>query len=424
MGSPRTIEGAPGAAVIGGGFIGPVHVEALRRIGAEVVGLLGRSPERTADLARRLGIGRVYRDLGELVDDPRVGVVHIASPNAHHFEQARSVMESGRHVICEKPLATSSEESAVLRALARSRPEQAAAVNYNVRYYPLCHEIRERIASGALGRVLSVTGSYVQDWLLYPEDFNWRVEPDGRTNLRAVADIGTHWMDLAQYLIGMPIRAVNADLATFHPRRFRTVGPTDTFSGATGATGARPTEVVEVRTDDHGAVLLRFDAGVRGAFHVSQVTAGRKNRLTIEIAATDAAVAWDSESPNQLWIGSRRGPNQLLERDPALLHPAAAAISHYPGGHAEGFPDTFKQLYLDVYGWIVEGRKVGRKPTFPTFADGDWEVGLCEAIARSAAESRWVSIHEVRLHTEDALPPTASASRSEAGDAESTKNGG
>ncbi len=375
-------------------------------------------------MAGRLGIGHVYRDLDELLNDERAEVVHIASPNACHFEQARRVLESGRHVICEKPLATSSEETAELRALADSRPAQAAAVNYNVRYYPLCHEIRDRIASGVLGRVLSVTGSYVQDWLLYPEDFNWRVEPDGWTNLRAVADIGTHWMDLAQFLIGMPIRAVNADLATFHPRRFQPVGPTDTFSGATASSGPRPTQAVEVRTDDHGAVLLRFDAGVRGAFHVSQVTAGRKNRLTIEIAATEGAVAWDSESPNQLWIGSRRGPNQLLERDPALLSPAAAAISHYPGGHAEGFPDTFKQLYVDVYSWIVEGRNAGRKPTFPTFADGHWEVGLCEAIARSAAEMRWVSMSDVILHTQDTPPPGASIARSGTGDSGSAKDGG
>ena len=255
------------------------------------------------------------------------------------------MLESGRHVICEKPLATSAEETAALRALAESRPSQAAAVNYNVRYYPLCHEIRERIAAGQLGRVLSVTGSYVQDWLLYPEDYNWRVEPDGGTNLRAVADIGTHWMDLAQFLIGMPIRAVNADLATFHPRRFKPAGPTDTFGGSARRPAARPVREVEIATDDHAAVLLRFDAGVAGAFHVSQVTAGRKNRLTIEIAGTEGAVSWDSESPNRLWIGSRRGPNQILERDPALLGPAAAAISHYPGGHAEGFPDTFKQLF-------------------------------------------------------------------------------
>jgi predicted dehydrogenase len=391
MGSPRIVEGAPGASVIGGGFIGPVHVEALRRIGVDVMGLLGSSPDRAADVARRLGIARVYRDLDELLDDDRVGAVHIASPNDHHFEQARRVLESGRHVICEKPLAASTEETGALRELAGSRPLQAAAVNYNVRYYPLCHEIRDRIARGLLGRVLSVTGSYVQDWLLYPEDYNWRVEPDGRTNLRAVADIGTHWMDLAQFLTGMPIRAVNADLATFHARRFKPVGPTDTFTGPAAA-GSRPVREVEITTDDHGAVLLRFDAGARGAFHVSQVTAGRKNRLTIEIAATEGAVAWDSESPNRLWIGSRRGPNQILERDPALLGASAAAISDYPGGHAEGFPDTFKQLYADVYGWIAEGRSAGRSPTFPTFADGDDELRLCEAIARSAGEERWVSV--------------------------------
>jgi predicted dehydrogenase len=377
--------------LIGGGFIGPVHVEGLRRIGVEVVGLLGSSPDRARDVARRLGIARVYHDLGELLADERVGVVHIASPNEHHFDQARRVLESGRHVICEKPLAASTEETAALRALAASRPSQAAAVNYNVRYYPLCHEIRDRIAKGALGRVLSVTGSYVQDWLLYPEDYNWRVEPDGRTNLRAVADIGTHWMDLAQFLTGMPIRAVNADLATFHPRRFKPIGPTDTFSGST-ADGSRTVEEVEITTDDHGAVLLRYDAGARGAFHVSQVTAGRKNRLTIEVAATEGSVAWDSESPNQLWIGSRRGPNQILERDPALLGASAAAISDYPGGHAEGFPDTFKQLFADVYGWIVEGRNSGQSPTFPSFADGDDELHLCEAIARSAADGRWISV--------------------------------
>ncbi len=239
--------------------------------------------------------------------------------------------------------------------------------------------------------MLSVTGSYVQDWLLYPDDYNWRVEADGRTNLRAVADIGTHWMDLAQYLVGLPIRSVNADLATFHPRRLKPTGPTETFTGS-AAGGKRPAREVDVMTDDHAAVLLRFDSGVRGAFHVSQVTAGRKNRLTIEIAATEGAAWWDSESPDRLWIGSRKGPGQLLPRDPALLGPPAAEMAHYPGGHVEGFPDTFKQLYIDVYRWITEGRAAGRTPDFPTFADGDREVQLCEAIARSAADGRWASV--------------------------------
>jgi predicted dehydrogenase len=147
---------------------------------------------------------------------------------------------------------------------------------------------------------------------------------------------------------------------------------------------------VTITTEDHGAVLLRFEGDVHGAFHVSQVTAGRKNRLTIEIAATEGAVAWDSESPNQLWLGSRRGPNQLLERDPALLSSAAAVISDYPGGHAEGFPDTFKQLFLAVYGWIADPEGTRRSKTFPTFADGDQEARLCDAIARSAAAGQWV----------------------------------
>jgi predicted dehydrogenase len=386
------VAGTPGAAVIGGGFIGPVHVEALRRIGVQVVGLLGGAPDRAAVAARRLALPKVYRSLEELLGDERVGVVHVASPNPLHFPQARRVLESGRHLLCEKPLATSSEETAALRSLAESRPEQAAAVNYNIRYYPLCREIRQRITSGTLGRVLSVTGSYVQDWLLYPEDYNWRVEPDGRTNLRAVADIGTHWMDLAQFLIGRPIRAVNADLATFHTQRLKPTGPADTFSGPAATAGSPTARAVAITTEDHAAVLLRFDDGVRGAFHVSQVTAGRKNRLTIEIAATEGALAWDSESPNRLWIGSRRGPNQLLERDPALLGSSAAAISHYPGGHAEGFPDTFKQLFLDVYGWIVDDPAARQPPTFPSFADGDQEVRICEAITHSAAAGQWVSV--------------------------------
>ncbi len=394
MGSPTVIRDAPAAAVIGGGFIGPVHVEALRRIGVNVVGLLGSSPARAQPMADALAIPRVYADLDDLLGDDQVGAVHVASPNSCHFEQARRVLESGRHLVCEKPLATSSRETSALCGLAQARPAQAAAVNYNIRYYPLCREIRERIASGALGRVLSVTGSYVQDWLLYPDDYNWRVEPDGHTNLRAAADIGTHWMDLAQYLIATPIRALSADLATFHPRRYKPTGPSDTFSGSNKLGDLFSVREVEITTDDHAAVLLKFDRGVRGAFHVSQVTAGRKNRLTIEIAATEGSLSWDSESPNRLWIGARKGPNQLLERDPALLGEPAASLCNYPGGHSEGFPDTFKQLFFDVYGWIASGRRRGQPLSFPTLADGDHEVRLCEAIAQSAAALAWVTVEE------------------------------
>ena len=276
MGISWMKDDSPRVAVIGGGFIGPVHIEALRRIGIEVVGLLGSSPDRARGVADRLAIRRVYGDLDDLLGDPAVGSVHITSPNAHHFEQARRALESGRHVVCEKPLAITSAETSALRALAEARPRQAAAVNYNVRYYPLCFEMRDRVARGDLGRILSVNGSYTQDWLLLPDDYNWRVEPDGGTNLRAVADIGTHWMDLAQFVLARPIRSVLADLATFHPVRHRPVGPSETFTGP-GRSGE--TRAVPITTEDHAAVLLRLEDGVRGVFHVSQVTAGRKNRL-------------------------------------------------------------------------------------------------------------------------------------------------
>jgi predicted dehydrogenase len=387
MGSPHVLSDPPKAALIGGGFIGPVHAEALRRIGVPVVGLLGSSPARARAVADRLGIPRVYRDLDELIADDQVGAVHVASPNAAHFSQVRAVLESGRHVVCEKPLATTSAETRALRKLAEERPHQAAAVNYNIRFYPLCQEMRARVARGDLGNVLSVTGSYTQDWLLYPTDYNWRVEADGGTNLRALADIGTHWMDLAQFVVGGPIASVMADLATFHPERWRPTGPSETFQGSGQAVPSVP---VAITTDDHAAVLLRMDGNGRGLFHVSQVTAGRKNRLSLEVAGTEGSMAWDSESPNTLRIGHRNRPNERLERDPALLSPEAAATSHYPGGHAEGFPDTFQQLFLAVYEWIGSGRSSASR--FPTFADGDREVRLCEAIAQSAARQTWVEV--------------------------------
>jgi predicted dehydrogenase len=387
MSAPHVLRDAPRVALIGGGFIGPVHAEALRRIGVPVIGLLGSSPERAKPTAERLGIPRVYTDLDDLLGDAQVESVHVASPNRDHFDQSRRVLESGRHVVCEKPLAINSAETSALRALAESRPSQAAAVNYNVRFYPICQEMRARVARGDLGRILSVTGSYTQDWLLRPDDYNWRVEPDGGTNLRAMADIGTHWMDLAQFVAGRPIEALCADLATFHPRRRRPTGPTETFAGP-GGPGA--TEEVAVTTDDYGAVLLRLDGDARGMFHASQMVAGRKNRLTLEVAGTEGSLAWDSEHPELLRLGRRGGPNSLLERDPALLSPEAAGTSHYPGGHAEGFPDTFKQLALAVYGWLASGRP--GPPPFPTFADGNREVCLCEAIARSATGEGWVAV--------------------------------
>jgi predicted dehydrogenase len=384
-----------GAAIIGTGFIAPVHVEALRRLGRPVVGILGSSAEKSRAAAAELGIPKAYNTYEELLADTAVCVVHVASPNRLHFEQCRLALEAGKHVICEKPLAMSSQETADLVNLAE-QTNRVAAVCYNVRFYPLCLEARQRLADGQLGRIYQVTGSYVQDWLLYDTDFNWRVLAEEGGALRAVADIGTHWLDLITVITGLEVESVCADLRTFLPTRRRPKGSVETFKGKTQS--ARATEPVAITTEDYGSVLLRFRGGATGAFTVSQVTAGRKNCIRFEIAGVKAALAWDSERPNELWIGHRDQPNETLLRDPALLHPAVRPFANYPGGHNEGFPDTFKQLFRTVYEYIVAGDWQAPRP-FPTFEDGHREVVLCEAILKSHREQRWISIYPHRAHT-------------------------
>lgn len=376
----------PGAAVIGTGFIGPVHVEALRRIGVPVVGILGSSAERSRQGAETLGVRRAYASLDELLADPDVQVVHITSPNSAHFEQARRCLAAGRHVVCEKPLAMTSVETAELVALA-AQSGLVAAVNYNIRFYPLAVEARERIRRGDLGDVLHVTGAYVQDWLLRATDFNWRVLADQAGETRAIGDIGTHWLDLLSFVTGLEVESVCADLATFLATRRRPTGSVQTFSGVAPATSVP----VAITTEDYGSVLLRFRGGARGVLTVSQMTAGRKNCLRYEIAGANGALAWDSARPNELWLGHRERPNEVLLRDPALLSDAARGVTSYPGGHNEGFPDTFKQLYRAVYADVREGHPAA-EPRYPTFADGHREVLLCEAIARSHRECRWVDV--------------------------------
>jgi predicted dehydrogenase len=387
MGAPYVLSKPPGVALIGGGFIGPVHAEALRRLGIPVVGVLDLDLARATAVAEQLGGVTPYGSLDDLLADPKVQSVHIASPNPAHFEQAKRCLSAGKHVLCEKPLAVTSRETAELAKLAASRPELAAGVNYNIRFYPIAREMKARVASGDIGKVLSVQGSYTQDWLLLPTDYNWRVEPDGATNLRAVADIGTHWMDLVQSITGSHISGVLAELATFHPTRQRPVGPTDTFGGSAGKGSSVE---VPIATEDYGAILLRFDNGARGTYYVSQAFAGRKNRLALEVCGTEGSLTWDSQRPDELVIGRRGRLNEFLQRDPGNLSAEAAAMSHYPGGHAEGFPDAFKQLFAAFYGWIASDRKA--KPTFPTFADGDYEVRICEAIAASAKKSAWTEV--------------------------------
>lgn len=376
-----------GAAVVGTGFIGPVHVEAIRRLGHRVVGILGSSAEKSRAAADTLGIPTGYADFAHLLADPAVDVVHLASPNRLHFEQCMAAIAAGKHVVCEKPLAMTTAETVELVAMAE-RSKVITAVNYNVRFYPCVLEVRERVKTGSLGRVLHVTGSYLQDWLLFDTDFNWRVLTEDGGELRAVADIGTHWIDTVCFATGLEVEAVLADLSTVHPTRFRPTGGSETFSGSAG--GQRASVPVPVTTEDYGSILLRFKGGAKGSFTVSQVTAGRKNCLRFDVAGAKASASWDSEEPNTLHLGYRDRPNERLVRDPSLMAPGVRPFADYPGGHAEGFPDTFKQLYKAVYSAIVDGRPA--QPLYATFADGHNEGRLCEAVLRSHREQRWVSV--------------------------------
>jgi predicted dehydrogenase len=378
-----------GVAMIGAGFIGPVHVEALRRVGVRITGILGVDEAESRRAAATLGLPKAYASLDEILNDPEVHSVHIATPNRLHFPMAKTALNAGKHVLCEKPLSMTSAESAELVELAKSKPNLAAGVNYNIRYYPLALHAKELRKSGELGEVFHVTGSYVQDWLFYQTDYNWRVLASEGGELRAVSDIGTHWLDLIQNITGLEVTAVCADLATVWPVRKRPKGEVETFSGK--ALSEDQLEPVDITTDDYGAILLRFNNGAKGVLHVSQVTAGRKNRLSFELAGSKQALAFDSERPNELWIGHRNSPNQLLLRDPGLVAPGVRPYVSFPGGHNEGFPDTMKQGFGAFYRYIAAG-DFAAEPTFPTFAEGHREIVLCEAILKSHREQRWVEV--------------------------------
>jgi len=374
--------------VIGTGFIGPAHIEALRRLGnIDVAALAEYSEDAAKSKAEALGIDRHYGDYRELLKDKSIESVHICSPNHLHYEMAKAALEAGKHVICEKPLAVSVAEAEELVELAQKKG-LVNAVNFNIRYYPLARQLRLMIDKGDLGEIFAVQGSYLQDWLFHPTDYNWRLEPDKSGRSRAVADIGSHWMDLIESVTGLKITGLCADFATFHKIRKKPLKPVETYAGKV----LKPEDYkdVPINTEDYATVMLRFENDARGVMTVNQVAAGRKNRLYFEIDGSKQAVAWESETPNQLWIGKRDGNNEIMLRDPSLVYPECRSIIDYPGGHNEGFPDTFKQLLREVYG-SISGKQPGPF-SYPTFRDGLRELVLCEKIMESNKKQAWVKV--------------------------------
>lgn len=378
---------AIGAAVIGTGFIGTVHVHALRRLGVQVRGVLGSSAERGAERAADIGVAHAYSSLDALLADDTVEVVHVTTPNHAHYPQVKAILAAGRHVVCEKPLAMTSEESAEMVKLADASGK-ICAVCYNIRFYPLNQQAHGMVQSGELGDIRFVSGHYHQDWLAKEADWNWRLQSDVGGALRSVGDIGTHWVDLTSFIAGLKAQAVMAELVTFLPTRQRPTGPVETFSSGEGAT-----ESVSIDTDDASMIMIRYENGARGVMSTSQINMGRKNSLQWDIAGSVSSAAWDSETPDHLFIGHRDAPNQSLMRDFTLMNPIGTAAAMLPPGHVEGFADSFFNFFRAVYSDVASGER-GAESTWATFEDGHYEMRFCDAVLRSAREGRWVELSE------------------------------
>ena len=374
--------------IAGSGFIGPAHLEALRRNNVSVIGLVRGDAESVSQKAEELGIPRAYSSYEDMLANADIDVVHLTTPNYLHYPHAKAALQAGKHVVCEKPLAMNSQESAELVRIAEETG-LVNAVNFNIRFYPMAQQARQMVQSGEIGDIFILQGSYLQDWLLLPTDWNWRLDPELGGTLRAIGDIGSHWLDLITFITGLKVKEVYADFKTFYPVRKKPLKPLETFTGK--LLTPEDFEEKSVTTEDYASVLLHYENGVRGVLTVSQVSSGRKNRIYFEINGSKSSLVWNGERPNELWIGNRSEPNQVLMKDPSLLSPEARATASYPGGHNEGFPDTFKQLYTKVYDYILAG-DFAAKPDFPTFADGHYEQMLCEAIERSAKEGKWVEV--------------------------------
>jgi predicted dehydrogenase len=374
-------------ALFGTGFVGRVHLEGLRRLGYVEIYAIGEPDlDKAKRLAAEFGARKVEADYRRILDDPAVDAVHICTPNALHHPMATEALQAGKHVICEKPLSVSVEKAQDLVALARQTKLRNCTF-HNLRFYPLVQQMRRMREDGDLGEILMVQGTYSQDWLLYDTDWNWRLDSKDNGRSRCMADIGSHWCDMAEHVTGQRITSLCADLQTFHKTRKRPKGPVETFAGKT----LNPEDYVEtpVETEDFGAVIFRMGDRTRGSFTAAQVATGRKNRLSLEIYGTKAGVSWNQERPDELWIGHRNDPNQIIVKDPSLMKPLARSYADLPGGHSEGYDDTFKQVFRRFYASIEDP---SAQPEYPQFVDGLRQLQLVDAEFSSHERRGWVDV--------------------------------
>jgi len=368
--------------------MGKVHAENVRRVGnVEIAAVVGSRPETARAFAQNFGIAFETSNIKDVLERREIDAVHICTPNVDHFPMSMAAIKAGKAVLCEKPLTMDVDEARQLVDAAKSKGA-VNCVQHNLRYYPAVQQMRQMIAHGDLGEILIVQGTYSQDWLLYETDWNWRLDSKENGKLRVMGDIGSHWMDMIQHLTGQSITAVCADLSTFHKERKRPKGSVETFSGKKSSADTQY-ESFPIDTEDFGMVLLRLGERAKGAFTVSQMSAGCKNRFTVEIFGTKAGVMWNQEQPDSLWIGHRNEPNQIIIKDGSLFYPEAAKFADLPGGHSEGYDDSHKQVFKHFYARVADASVA---IDYPTFEDGLRGMVLLAKVAESAGKQGWVKV--------------------------------
>lgn len=373
-------------AIFGTGFMGRVHLEAVRRVeSVETAAIAARNAEAATRLASGFAVPKATTDYREVLRDPAIAAVHITTPNAQHFSMAKDALLAGKHVLCEKPLTTTVAEAEELSSLA-AKQNLRNCVCHNLRYYPMVQQMRRLREAGELGDILVVQGTYSQDWLLYDTDWNWRIDAKASGASRCMADIGSHFFDMAEHVTGLHVSSLCADLQTFHKTRKQPKRSVETF--ANKMMGSEDYVETPVETEDFGAVVFRMGTRTRGAMTASQVSSGRKNRLSIEIYGTKSSVAWDQERPDELWTGHRDSGNPLFIKDPSLLLPGARSYADLPGGHSEGYDDTFKQVFRRFYASIGNGDA----PEYPQFVDGLRQMVILNSVLESNRKRVWIDV--------------------------------
>jgi len=359
--------------VIGIGFIGAAHVEALKRVpGVDVVAIVESCD--AAGKAEALDVPNYFEDYHEMLEACKPDCIHICTPNSTHKEISLYAFERGIHVLCEKPMARNTQEAREMLEAAE-KSGVIHAINFHNRFYPVPHQLRNMVNDGELGQIYSVHGGYLQDCSLYDTDFNWRMISQNSGKTRVVADIGSHWIDLAEYVTGQGVTEVFAEFQNIYPRRKQK-----------SADGCKE---IEVDTEDSAYIMLRFENGAVGNAVITQMIAGKKNQTTILVSGSEMSAEWDSERISDLHLGYRNEANRVLTKDPALMRSETAPIASYPGGHVEGFPDAFKQNFIAIYDAIR-----GVKPSNPyaTFADGLHQMEICDKLFESAHTGAWIKL--------------------------------